>query len=143
MHAPRRQHWFWTAVLAGIAYVVIGLTTAALSRSASSVQIRTLCRLAAWAISAVTFAAHIGHEHRRHTSASRLALHTAVAVALASLALAGSAVAHQLTTTRLRPSMLLAFAVWPILTGVPAFLVALGAGAALGRGAQRTADGTW
>jgi hypothetical protein len=70
--------------------------------------------------------------------APKAALHDAIAVALATLALAASAVIHQLMTTSLRPSMLLAFAIWPILTGVPAFLVAYFAAAVLGRKDQRT-----
>lgn len=127
------QHPLRTIVLVAIVYVVVGMVTATLARSAPSIQIRTMCRLAAWVISAVFFAVHIVHERRLAGPARRAALHTAAAVALATLVLAGSAVVRQAMMSTLRPSMLLAFAVWPVLTGVVSFLVALGVVALLAR----------
>ena len=119
-----RRHWFRAAALAALLYVVIGVGTAALSRSAPSVQLRSVWRLLAWVSSAVIFAAHIYYERRFRISARSAALHTAAAVALATFVLAGNAVAHQLRTGSPRPTMLLAFAIWPILTFIPAFAVA-------------------
>ena len=143
MDASDPQGRLRTAALVGLAYVVVGLTTAALSRSAPSPQIRTVWRLAAWAISALIFGAHIAYERRLRVSAANAALHTAMAVALATFVLAASAVVHQFTSSgSLRGSMILAFAVWPILTGIPAFLVAFSVGALLrlmsGRAPQST-----
>ena len=54
-----------------------------------------------------------------------IALHASVAVALATLALAAAAVAHQLSTGTFRPQMALSFGVWPLLTGIVSFVVAL------------------
>ena len=133
MNAPSHRQWLRAAAVTGLAYVLIGLVTAALSRTASSPQVRTVWRLAAWGTSAAAFVMHIRYEVRRRTPVSRAALHAAVAVALATFALAAIAVIRQLMTSSLRPSMVLAFAIWPILTGIPAFLVAWGVGAVLER----------
>jgi len=137
MNTRARRHRLRATVVTAGVYIVVGLTTAALSRSASSADLRTLWRLAAWGTSALVFGAHIGYERRLRTPSARVALHAAVAVALATLALAISAVIHQLMASPPRPSMLLAFAIWPILTGVPSFLVAFGVAAVLARKDQR------
>jgi hypothetical protein len=60
MDTTARQYWLRAIVVTALVYVVVGLTTAALSRSASSAQMRTLWRRAAWGISALAFAGHIG-----------------------------------------------------------------------------------
>jgi hypothetical protein len=131
MNTSRPQPWLRAVVVTALVYVVVGLGTAALSRSATSPSLRTVWRLAAWGISAVTFAAHILRERRLRTARVGAALHPALAVALATFVLSASAVIHQVMASTMRPGLLLAFGIWPILTGVPAFLVALAAGALL------------
>jgi hypothetical protein len=90
-------------------------------------------RLAAWALSAAVYAAHIGYEHFRLRKAPRvLALHAALAVAAGAVALAGAAVLRRWSAGEVTPpSLLLAFALWPLATAVPAFLAALGLAALL------------
>ena len=133
MNEPVRQHPFRTIVLVALVYVAIGAVTIALSRMAPSIQLRTACRFAAWIMSAVVFAAHIVHERRWSSLPRRVALRAAAAVALATLVLAVSAVIRQSMTSNLRPSMALAIGIWPILTGVVSFLVALVVAALLSR----------
>jgi hypothetical protein len=94
-------------------------------------------RLAAWLVSAAAFAAHIGYESFRTSAApGRAALRVASAVALGAFGLALSATIHSFvvaSTAQHRRLVRLALAIWPIITGLPAFLVALAASAAVAR----------
>lgn len=86
-------------------------------------------RMAAWLVSAAAYAAHIGYESfRTRAAAGRAALRVASAVALGAFGLALSATIHSFlvgSTGQHRRLVLLALAIWPIMTGLPAFLVAL------------------
>jgi hypothetical protein len=85
-------------------------------------------RLAAWIISGVVYAVHIGYEHfRLSSSAGATALHAAMAVALGAFLLAVGATVHAVMVASHAPywRFLLALVLWPIITAVPAFLVAL------------------
>ena len=78
-------------VVYGLAYLVIGIATAALAGSAQSVETRNLWRLAAWLLSLVVFVGQLVHEHLRlRSSPLRAALHCAAAVALGALLLAAA-----------------------------------------------------
>lgn len=124
MNATGRPRWFWVVLVVAIAYVVSGLVSAALSRAAASSQGREVWRLAAWVISAVAFAAHIYYEHTRLRSSPRTtALHAAFAVGLAGFGLAVSASLHGQSTNH--PFPIIALAIWPVITALPAFVVAL------------------
>jgi hypothetical protein len=95
-------------------------------------------RLAAWGVSAVAFAAHIAYERfRARSPALSGALRVALAVALGAFGLAVGANLHSLSvassTDQHRRLLLLALAIWPVLTSLPAFLVALAAGGVLTR----------
>lgn len=127
MNASGRQRWIRTVILLGVVYLVVGIAFAAPANSATSNQVRTAWRLAAWVISAVAFASHIGYEHfRLRNSALTTALHTSMAVAVGAFGLAVSANVHDLgSASGYRPRMLIALVAWPILTAVPAFVVAL------------------
>jgi hypothetical protein len=130
MTARIRQPWFTAAVLVGALYCVVGVVLAA---PASHVRV---WRLAAWAISAAVYAAHIGYEHfRLRNPLVRAALHVAVAVGIGGFALAFAATVHSLFAppNYERSRFALALVVWPFVTGVPAFLVALAAAAVLSR----------
>ena len=89
-------------------------------------------RLAAWLVSAVAYAAHICYERFRLRNSPRsAALHVALAVALGAFGLAVGANIHSLSlgsTHEHQRLLLLALGLWPIITSLPAFLVALGAG---------------
>ena len=121
MSVPGRQLWFGTAILAGVLYCVIGIVFALPSN-----QVR-LWRLAAWVISAAVYAAHIGYEHFRMGNSPRAtALHAALAVAIGAFGLAVAANLHELwVASSYRRSLAVALVAWPVLTALPAFVVAL------------------
>lgn len=129
MHASRDQRWIRAALVIGVAYFLIGRVFAVPANNVRA------WRLAAWLVSGVAYAAHIGHEHFRLRNAPRVvALHAAAAVAIGAIALAVAGMIHSLSTTAaIRPAWLLALVVWPAVTAVPAFLVALVAAAVLAR----------
>jgi hypothetical protein len=128
------QRWHMTALLIGALYLVVGLASAALAGAASSRQMQFFWRLSAFVISAVVFAAHIAHEHFRLRNTARpTAWHTSMAVAIGGFALALAANIHDLgSASGYRPRMLIALVAWPLLTAVPAFIVALAVAAGLG-----------
>ena len=128
MSASARQPWFGTAILVGVLYCVIGIVFAFPSN-----QVR-MWRLAAWVTSAAVYAAHIWYEHFRLRNASRsTALHVAVAVGIGGFALAVAATVHSLFVppNYHRSRFVLALMVWPLITALPAFLVALAVAAVL------------
>jgi hypothetical protein len=126
-----RQTWVRMVVLLGIWYALVGIVFAA---PASHVQ---AWRLAAWVLSAIGFAAHIAYERfRLRNSPAAAALHVAVAVALGAFGLPVGANIHSLfivSSNQHRQLLLLALLLWPLITVVPAFVVALGANLVLAR----------
>ena len=122
-------------LVVAIAYAVVGAATAALAGAAVSTQMRTAWRLAAWLLSLTAFIGHVAYEQLRLESAVRAtAVHAAAAVALGAFALAaaGPMRAHWGAADFWRAS-LLSLPLWPVITGVPAFLVALVAAKVLKR----------
>ena len=85
--------------------------------------------------SAVAFAAHIGHEHFRLRHSSRtIAFHAAAGAAVGAFALAVAANVHALWAASGNQRLLaIALVLWPVVTAVPAVVVALAAGAGLAR----------
>jgi len=136
--SPRRA-WVRPVVLLGIGYALVGIVFAV---PATHVQ---AWRLAAWVLSAIGFAAHIAYERvRRRNSPGPAALHVALAVALGAFGLAVGANVHSRSTGSTgqhRQLLLLALGIWPVMTALPAFLVALGANVVLAR-ALGSAQGT-
>ncbi len=129
-----RPPWLGTAFLVGGVYLAVGFTSAVLARAAASDQMRFIWRSSAFIISGVVFAAHIAHEHFRLGSRARpAAWHASGAVALGAFSLALAANIHDLgSASGYRPRMLIALVAWPLLTAVPAFVVALVVTAVLG-----------
>ena len=84
-------------------------------------------RLAAWLTCAAAFAIHIGLEHfRLRSSSRRTALHAAMSVALGAFGLAVTANIHALRAgTGNQRLLALALVIWPIITALPEFVVAL------------------
>ena len=120
----RKPSWFWIVLLVAILYLAAGLVSAALARTAATTQVRNAWRLAAWVMSGVGFAAHIYYEHVRLRSSPRTtAFHAALAVGLAGFGLAVSASLHGRATNH--PFPVIALAIWPVMTALPAFVVAL------------------
>ena len=127
------KRWVPAALVAAVAYFVVGYGSAAFDPSVPE-RARFAWRLGAWTVSAVVFALHIGYERfRLYNSARALALHTAAAVALGGFLIAIAAAVHATTVAEHSPysQYLLALVLWPIITGVPAFFVALVVGAVL------------
>jgi len=134
MNDSGRQRWLSPAVLVGVLYFAVGIASVALAGAAASNPTRSFWRLSAFVISGVVFAAHIAYEHFRLRNTARpTAWHASVAVALGALALALVANIHDLgSASGYRPRMLIALVAWPLLTAVPAFIVALVVAAGLG-----------
>jgi hypothetical protein len=128
-----RQRWLNAAVLAGVIYLAVGITSATLAGAATANRSVLFLRWSAFVISTVVFAAHIGYEHFRVGSGMRpLAWHASVGVAVGAFVLALAANLHDLSSASgYRPRMLIALVAWPLLTAVPAFIVALALAAVL------------
>ena len=117
-----RRNWI-RIVGFGVAYGVVGYGSTFLV--SPSIQ---FWRLAAWIVSALVFAVHLGFEHfKLEQSRLRIALNTATAVAFGGFVLAVAATSHALLVTEHAPyfRFVIALVAWPIITGAPAFLVAL------------------
>jgi hypothetical protein len=132
LNTSGKFRWLRTAIPIGLVYLVAGV---ALPNPPASDPTQFAWRLAAWVISAVAFGIHIGLEHfRLQSSLCRIALHVAAAVALGGFGLAVAANIHALTAGTGNQGLLaLALVIWPIMTGLPAFVVALGVAAVLAR----------
>ena len=128
MNQPVHPNWVPPVVLFGIGYALVGILFAL---PTTHVQ---FWRLAAWAVCAIGFGAHIAYERLRLRNTVRsAALHVALAVAVGAFGLAASANIHALSTASGNQfRLLLALGIWPVITGLPAFLVALGVGAMFG-----------
>ncbi len=136
----RRPH-SWTLLFAAAAYILVGSATAVLSGMASSPTTVKAWRLAAWLLSLVVFVAHLAVERRRRVPSLSVARYVSGAVALGAMGVAamGPLRAHWGEPERIRLA-LLSIVAWPILTGVPAFVVAFITGLLLDRVAQRPSD---
>src|SRR2546422_8676252 len=132
MDASVRLRWLRAVLFVGVVYLVAGLTFAALANRAASRQMRVAWRMAAWVTSAAASAAHIAYEHiRLRSSPGTTALHASLAVAIGAFALAVAANVHAQAASVHQHSHTLALLAWPVVTAVPAFVVALAAAAGL------------
>ena len=124
-----RKSWIPVAVIIGATYAFVGVVFALPAAHAQ------IWRLAAWAVSAVAYGAHIRYERLRPgNSHRRVALHVALAAALGAFGLAISANIHALhigTSTNHRLLLALSLAIWPLITAAPAFCIAFVASWAL------------
>ncbi len=138
MSPSTSQRWLGPALLCAVFYAASGVILGAMAHG-SATQVRGW-RLAAWLVSGVAFVAHIGYErYRLRHRPSVAALHAALAAALGAFGLAAAAtVRAAMTETGNLRLLAIALVAWPLLTAVPAFLVALGIATLLGRGRQAT-----
>ena len=122
--------WFGSVLLAGVVYLIIGLSFAPLATPSVF-----FWRLAAWIVSAVVFASHIGYEHFRLRSSPRLAAwHVALGAAVGAFGLAAAANVRSLQAGSGNVRLLrIALLVWPAITGIPAFVIVLAVSALLAR----------
>lgn len=115
------------AALLGAVYFVFGVAFATFASWSASHSMRVTWNRLGFLASAIAFALHIGYEYfRLRNSPLTTAAHVAIAVALGAFALAVNANVHgyRVGSSNKR---LLAFALlaWPVITAVPAFVVAL------------------
>jgi hypothetical protein len=132
LNGSRKYQWLWVVILFGMVYLIVGV---AFPNPPASNKMQFMWRLAAWLICAIAFAIHIGLAYFRfQNSPRRTALQAAASVAIGAFGLALAANIHALTTgTGNQRLLALALVVWPLLTGVPAFVVAFVATALLAR----------
>ena len=116
----------WTFVLASAAYIFAGTGFALVAGSATSTATVKAWRLGSWLLSILVFGCHFAVERHWRTrpvsSASILAC--AVAVGACGVAALGPLRVHWGEPARWR-LVLLSVVAWPLMTGVPAFLLAL------------------
>lgn len=137
MNETSDRRWPRAALLFGIVYPIVGITFAVPAHSSAG-QARAAWRLAAWLVCGAAFAAHLAYEHfRLRSPPGRAAWHVSVAVAFGAFVLAVWINAHPHRSPSNRPQALLALVVFPVVTAVPAFLVALATSAVLSRGGRR------
>ena len=123
----------------GFAYAVVGVGFAALDGLAGPGPDR-IWRLGAWVVCGALFAAHLIVELLRFESPSlRAALDAALAAAVGGFLLAVWVNLHQhwVAAGQRSPFAPAALVLFPVVVGVPAFLVALVAGTVVGRFRQR------
>ncbi len=120
-------------ILVGVVYGVVGIVLGELANQAGPNQMRGW-RLAAWVLSGIVFAAHIAYENFQLRSLpGRAALHSSLAVELGAFLLAVAANIHGLWVgSSHQRALAFALVAWPMLVGVPAFVVALVTSAVLG-----------
>lgn len=113
--------------LSGV-YLISGIVSGALAGQAASYQAVIAWRWAAWLVSAIAFGAHIVYEQvRLRTSPTITALHVSSAAGLGAFGLAIAANVHAQTVSPQQHSLVLvlSLAIWPVMTALPAFVVAL------------------
>ena len=127
MTSAGHKHWIRPVIAFSAFYFLVGFVFSEFDLWAGSNYLKALSNPLAFLISGGAFAIHIGYEHFRLRSTALItAWHTSLAVALGGFALAVKANIHDLLEPAgYRPRMLIALAAWPLLTGVPAFIVAL------------------
>ncbi|HEX4962648.1 MAG TPA: hypothetical protein VF173_17565 [Thermoanaerobaculia bacterium] len=112
----------------GVVYLIAGLVFGALAGQAASHQMVVAWRWAAWVVSAIAFGGHIVYEQvRLRSSPTITALHVSSAAGLGAFGLAVAANVHAQAVAPGQYSLILvlSLAIWPVMTALPAFVVAL------------------
>ena len=128
MYISGRKPWVVRVILLGLVYLIVGLVFGYLAGSSGSEHLHVVIwRLAAWGISGVVYAAHVGYEHFKLANSPRsTALHAATAAAVGAFGLAVAANLHRLWVNSGNGRLLgSALVVWPALVAVPSFVIAL------------------
>src|SRR4051812_1969589 len=109
----------------GAGYLIIGRASGAAAAAASTQHDLENWRRMAFIVSAIAFAVHFGLAYRRDGAPPfRTALQCASAVGLGAFGLAVAALIHDHEAGRHTQLLGLSLVLWPLLMGVPAFLVA-------------------
>jgi undecaprenyl pyrophosphate phosphatase UppP len=127
--------------LAAAVYGIAGVVFGALAGRAGSEQMVRAWRLAAWLVSFAAFGAHIAYAQIRQRSSPRMtAVYVASAAAIGAFLLAVAANVHSLMVSAREHAgaLKLSLVVWPVITWLPAFVVALVAAMVLARARRRT-----
>jgi len=121
--------WLRAAILFGLGYFLVGRLFAVPGEHAQT------WRFAAWLVSFLIYATHFRSERGRPSTPPRaVALHVATAVAIGAFGIAVAGMMRSLAAQgSLKPTWLLALVLFPLVTGVPAFLVGLIAAVAAAR----------
>jgi hypothetical protein len=127
MDKPKPRLWLEAVLLTGVFYSTVGIAFTTFGAWSSSNRMVVAWRVASFVVSLVAFAIHIGYEHFGLGSRPMIgALHASLAVALGGFLLA---LAANINSRRVANSshglLAIALVVWPVMTGIPAFLVAL------------------
>ena len=127
-------------LLVGAVYVVVGILFGELAGGAASLRSRVAWRWAAWVVSAIAFGAHIAYEQvRLRRSPRATAFHAASAAALGAFGLAVAANVHAYLASAREHARALALSlvIWPVMTALPAFVVAFATATLLARARRR------
>jgi len=137
----RHPHrWLALALAASVLYLAAGIVFGTLAGVAGPTPARTLWRATAFLFSGAVYVAHLAAE-RESRRALASSLHVAAAVALGAFGLALSANIHSLLDQSANHFRLtLALVLWPLITAVPAFVVALAATTLGNRRARRPTE---
>jgi hypothetical protein len=127
MDAADRKQWIRAALIFGAVYFIVNFSIATFAGWFASIAMRATWNRLGFLICAVAFAVHIAYEHFRLCNSPRTtASHVSAAVALGAFALAVAANIHgHWVASSQRRSLAFALVAWPLITGVPAFVVAL------------------
>jgi hypothetical protein len=127
MDEPNSRLWREAVLLTGVFYCTVGIAFTTFGSWSSSNRGVVAWRIASFVVSLVAFAIHIGYEH--FSLANRppiVALHTSLAVAFGGFLLALAANINSFRVANSKHGLLaLALIIWPVMTGIPAFVVAL------------------
>jgi hypothetical protein len=134
---PVQSNWVSATFIAGCLYLLIGLVSADLAGGVSGPRQR-FWRWMAWLLSAVVFGIHVARDRMRmRFGAASTAFHAALGAALGAFGLAIAATIHgyHVATPHLR-ALQLSLLIWPMITALPAFLVAFVAAVVLRRDSE-------
>lgn len=134
---PVSSNWVSATFVAGCLYLLIGLVSADLAAGVPGPRQR-FWRTMAWLLSAIVFGIHVARDRiRMRYGAVPTALHAALGAALGAFGLAVAATIHgyHVATPHLR-ALKLSLLIWPIITALPAFLVAFVAAVVLRRDSE-------
>jgi uncharacterized protein (DUF486 family) len=123
---PHERRWLCTLLILGVIYCLDGIVFGIFAGWSKSHTMVIIWRLAAWLTCAMLFAGHIWFEHYRFSNSPlKTALHTSSAAAIGAFGLAVAANIHaQFVLSANQILLALSLVIWPVLTVVPAFIVA-------------------
>jgi len=127
MDVADRNPWIRAALIFGALYFIVNFSIATFAGWFTSIAMRATWNRMGFLICAIAFVVQIAYEHfRLHNSPRVTAMHVSAAVALGAFALAVAANIHGLWVgSSQRRSLAFALVAWPLITAVPAFVVAL------------------